>query len=1251
MKAIENENIDIVQELLSFPIDINVQHRMTGKRAIDIAWEKRNNEILLVLLNANSVFPDNFYSDEASQDVQDFIQCSTEIHQAIIRNNRQKVIEILEKHKNLRQFYNLQNTSAATIALKFQRIKIYRLLTKSNVYIGPNEDINNIIDKNSEEPLRKIRKVNEHIKFIHDESSKNIPNKHLMILISNSCVGHDDPNSSHHSKLIQEAFEFLNKNHLIRPILEVVAATKKFKISFDFNRTSILFMDPTSSVYENGTCYYINGQIYIAAKDLLCASKKFDVFGVIAHELCHYALHLVFRNSCKPFAVDDSETAVGFNKLISKFWILRFKEEVICDVFKYKEEHREAELIVRVPQILAKYSNNPKQLDILHEVYKELFIFYENEILPKLLESLEILEKIASRKVLWNDLTHPIKSKIHHSIVEFQGFQVKLMDIGSSEILEFLSSEQVCAILSEEMIKISSTSVPESKFYIDRNFQSKSTKIDVDLNGLISESEAYHVILLADQAGSGKSTTFTNISQKLKSRGYEDSWISYIDLKRHLDVYKKYGNDDWNMERIVKILLVILDVKELLEVQIFINLFKNGKVVLLWDGVDEISPIFKDFIINLMVKIRQLSTNKQWISTRPHCTDTLEMIFQRYAYKFMEYDGDSKILFIKSVIRENSSSKASTAEVDSHESEQQTSKVSEVLKFFDSLEKNSFNSINNLLILKMITEIQISGHVKVSILNSFSIYEAMIEEKKKILNSKGEIPNNDRDINSKVNIWQVHQIYALKLILRTGFVNVTNQNNTFIDLNDFSIMKKWKKQQQKWTPEIISRYGFLIIDNWGSIDEWGISWEFPDFIHRTFAEFFIAQFLIENIYDEDDDDVNEQEMELRLSLLYCVFYRKEFNQISKFISNFIDLQDNRCKDFSGIVHKLISKKGSHKIFASKFFIQNESILKSLWHLDGTEDSLSQGLMHDASTTFNYFLDVLKCAVDVFKSNWPKITGFVEWTEDFELMNENYIHGFKDDDSENWTVQKNFIQFLNLMKIKFPKNLEKKFFQKFFSEMFLNNFMNCNIFEVIFKKLLEFFNENEIFEFFIKAIINPHNFIIYEDEKFVEFMWSEIQKVFYEKFTKRILLFNFQAYDQPLLTIYRVKSRAILEFYLNLYKKHCEIKEIQKICLPNCKEFFFIQISSIKIEKIKDFEGLLTELFLSSNNIEDKNLLSQFFKQRDMNGYSLLSYMNEKASMASNNAEDKEKFLILKDLACKVLNNDEINEVLSYGIKK
>lgn len=282
-----------------------------------------------------------------------------------------------------------ENSMAAT-ALKWKRIDIYEHLLVQGVLSGPDngsdEQIENILKEYSPKSRRKVRDL--HIKH----SKLAIP-KHLLILNGSSRISHNSCNDSanDYRKLINRAFEDLNNISWIESILKIVSTAEELKVIFDFTSDSVEIIDPTKTSQVRGTCYLQKGYFLIGGKRLLDETTRNEVLGSLVHELCHFAMRLVYGNSCCPYYKDDEDTKRKFTEVSQVCEI--FKEKELMVAYAYIGANHHAELIVRVPHLLALYNSKAdlSKLDMCKEVFEDLFNFYETNVLRDLEKSYPLL--------------------------------------------------------------------------------------------------------------------------------------------------------------------------------------------------------------------------------------------------------------------------------------------------------------------------------------------------------------------------------------------------------------------------------------------------------------------------------------------------------------------------------------------------------------------------------------------------------------------------------------------------------------------------------------------------------------------------------------------------------------------------------------------------------------------------------------------------------------------------------------------
>jgi len=168
---------------------------------------------------------------------------------------------------------------------------------------------------------------------------------------------------------------------------------------------------------------------------------------------------------------------------------------------------------------------------------------------------------------------------------------------------------------------------------------------------------------------------------------------------------------------------------------------------------------------------------------------------------------------------------------------------------------------------------------------------------------------------------KLYQTYALKFGL---------QYNSFTYLSSLKLKVMRQKIPKELTSDEISRMGILYINGPKAFK----------FAHRTFVEFFIAQYFIENIYNADDEPSNE-EAEFRF---FTFKYAIEDIQIKNFIESFlISKNSEKSKPFDSQIsnalttkyQKLLFKNGKASILIN-FFKKDLKVLKKLLQIDENE---------------------------------------------------------------------------------------------------------------------------------------------------------------------------------------------------------------------------------------------------------------------------------------------------------------------------
>ncbi|GKT26989.1 hypothetical protein ADUPG1_013563 [Aduncisulcus paluster] len=191
-----------------------------------------------------------------------------------------------------------------------------------------------------------------------------------------------------------EIYSALNSIPMINIIIQVIKACPSFVLIIDFEDHDIreisawpgkatdftacgrYLRSPENRVIRSPDCLYIAGK----------RENPLDIHATIAHELTHLALYYVFRNGCRPFYVSQDPRIFDEVILEAKSGCEQTyypMDMIIRRVFScYEKEEWSKELIVRVPEILARYGE-AKGIEILQYQAPKLLEWYKTKVIPE----------------------------------------------------------------------------------------------------------------------------------------------------------------------------------------------------------------------------------------------------------------------------------------------------------------------------------------------------------------------------------------------------------------------------------------------------------------------------------------------------------------------------------------------------------------------------------------------------------------------------------------------------------------------------------------------------------------------------------------------------------------------------------------------------------------------------------------------------------------------------------------------------
>lgn len=663
-----------VTYLINEDFDVNLS--VDGKNAVNLAWINNHQGIVLQLLKANSKFPQNFQLSKVHLTaLKNFALITEQLHVFIKDEEISKIDNIIKQNKSLRYFYDFNNQSAIKTSLRLKQFKAYELLSENDIHFGPFEDSNVVLDR-----LNEDEKI--HLRNLHDRFSKGLSKKHIITLMSNSYVGHDTLDEHRKFKLVKKAYKFLNNIYIISLILQTVAASKNFKIIFDFKRKNVRYIDPTANRGTNGLSY-LSGRIIIAAEQLLNPLTERIVFGVIAHEMTHYAMFLVFRNYAIPYFKNDLIAEEQFSKILEECKAQSYRENIINLVFtEYEEDVQRQELVVRIPEILASFDNDFSKIKDTQLYFPSLWNDFNNRIvlsiqneLPKITMKAEMeTQKMANKKYKrlyafltmfsffflttifmilffffltnqecdriqsFSKLSNKEKIIILNRQIYFQGINQTFenifskspsVDLNYCNLLnlnnEFIIGKEIDADLNKFLERTFSNSA----------FQNKTNSLN--FKSITDVAQTNKTVIISGAPGSGKSLMMRVFAHRIK-KNHKDYWVSYVNLQ-NFSSNEFFGCIDGvniNYHFIINHFKDIFE--DDFEQKLFKYFYENDKVVLFLDNFEEIGEERRKLVMKIVQSINNSTNNQIWITARPQISEELEEVVNQTSFKINQFD-------------------------------------------------------------------------------------------------------------------------------------------------------------------------------------------------------------------------------------------------------------------------------------------------------------------------------------------------------------------------------------------------------------------------------------------------------------------------------------------------------------------------------------------------------------------------------------------------------------------------------------
>lgn len=435
----------------------------------------------------------------------------------------------------------------------------------------------------------------------------------------------------------------------------------------------------------------------------------------------------------------------------------------------------------------------------------------------------------SSIDISWFDFTEDYQKKLLSIKIEFLGNWFELKHILNSKLWMALSCLPLSELVGEKELKIKAKRLKSCEGFTDRKFvldgnQAKYYHPSLEFTDLeiMEKTRLTGKVIIAGLPGSGKSCILIEITRKLQEK-FPSHWVAYIDLKQHYQTFDRTSTNV-TFEELASQLVATED--NMFEREIFKHLYGEGRTVTLFDGFDEISPKFKEKVSSFLAKFNEQSGNQLWITTRTHLQGHLKKTLDCQSYQLVDLNEKDQIAFLTSYWRVDDDLK-----------------IKDFVNKFSKLIRDTESFVGSPLLLRMIAETyksKILNQESGDFLSDFNLFTLYLDYVGQMFvnwrHEKGHSSREDQlliDLKSE-NVMDVHQKVALEF-----FNDPENLTKLSIDVS---------YNKNVWTPDAIARVGLIHFESVFNMMFNAV--QVFQFLHRTFAEFFVAYFIVTNITEK-----------------------------------------------------------------------------------------------------------------------------------------------------------------------------------------------------------------------------------------------------------------------------------------------------------------------------------------------------------------------------------------------------------------
>jgi hypothetical protein len=181
----------------------------------------------------------------------------------------------------------------------------------------------------------------------------------------------------------------------------------------------------------------------------------------------------------------------------------------------------------------------------------------------------------------------------------------------------------------------------------NQSSSSKEIHEDDHLISLKEYEKEKSIVIISGVAGTGKSTILSRYYREIK-KAKPDHWVIRINLVNHYEAILKLDNiTRSNAVDFFINQLHVVDEKSSFSRSLLRNRLDTGeRIVVMFDGLDEISDLCQDKAIELMKAITKNKSTQLYVTTRPHMLDKLQFQLSQLSCSLANFERNNQIEFL-----------------------------------------------------------------------------------------------------------------------------------------------------------------------------------------------------------------------------------------------------------------------------------------------------------------------------------------------------------------------------------------------------------------------------------------------------------------------------------------------------------------------------------------------------------------------------------------------------------------------------